>query len=498
MLDYKSEASLLIDFEGDVLLSNAPFDKLSGYDESTIPELHIRQLLLTMEDDQNPLDQKQLREFKKTMYLLNISFMLTKVDVELSEIEGQKFLCIVQPAQEQLKPAVETGDLRSINLHPENSKVLIPSSPEIGSEWTAEQQHNIRTALNGIMGFASMLQQESLIISEDRLKTYVGNIRKNGSRLIKLIEPEQNQNTLFSRKVNLSVFDPLTIIKKLINKYSDEALFNDLLFKTSEIGNTKLLTDQGIFEHILEYFFQKAVLFCRNKVILIKLENLKADLLRIEIDNIGQDLPDSIRKWLDEQAEYQPYMPNSAVLDDDLSFRNLIHSLNKLDASLKLSRGTSGGDIACLLLTSVVEKPEIDVELGLMETIKLHKPSILVVEDERINAQIISVYLKDLGEVTIAYTGNEAINLIRQHEIVGSVFDIIIMDIGLPEPWNGVTLKEYILNSWSHYRKAWFIVQTAYVHEDWTSFIESGQFAGFLTKPINRLELLFMINKLLK
>jgi CheY-like chemotaxis protein len=366
------------------------------------------------------------------------------------------------------------------------------------SEWTAEQQHNIRTALNGIMGFASILQQESLIISEEKLKTYVGNIRKNGSRLIKLIEPEQNQNTLFSRKVNLSVFDPLTIIQKLISKYTEEALSNDLSFKVSEVGNIKVLSDQGIFEHILDYFFQKAVLFCRNEVILIKLEKIEANLLQVEIDDIGHDLPDSIRKWLDEHAEHQPYISNSAVLDDDHSFRNLIKSLNKLDASLKLSRSISGGDIACLIMSSIVERPEIDVEFGLIDTIRQHKPAILVVEDERINAQIISVYLKDLGEVTIAYTGNEAINLIRQHEMVGSVFDIIIMDIGLPEPWNGVTLKEHILRSWSHYNKTSFIAQTAYVHEDWTSFIESGQFAGFLTKPINRLELLFMINKLLK
>ncbi len=498
MLDYKSEALLLVDFEGDVLLSNAAFNKMSGYDESAVPDLHIRQLLLTLDNDPNPLDQKQLREFRKTMFLLNAGYLLTKVEVELTEIEGQKFLCQLSPKHETANSGNVNSEPVAAQGQPENPSLSKASPSAVPNAWTAEQQHNIRTALNGIMGFASMLQREAVLEKEEKLKNYLGNIRKNGNRLMKIIEPDQQQHTLVAKKVNLSVFDPSAIVQKLINKYAESAEANDLTFETLSSGGTKLLSDQSILEFVLEYFFQKAALFCRNDSIRIKLDKLQADLLQIEIDNIGQDLPDSIRKWLNEYADNKSYAENAAVLDDDQQFKTIIKQLNKLDAKIKLTDGQNGGDIVKIMLSSVVENPEIDVELELMQSIRQHKPALLIVEDERINAQILNVYLKDLGEVVIAYTGNEAINLIRQKEMSGSGFDIILMDIGLPEPWNGVSLKEHILRSWNHYEKHPFIAQTAYVHEDWTSFIESGRFAGFLTKPINRLELLLMINKLLK
>lgn len=498
MLDYKSEALLLVDFDGDVLLSNAAFNKMSGYDESAVPELHIRQLLLTLNNDPNPLDQKQLREFRKQMFLLNEGYMLTKVEVELTEIEGQKFLCQLTPVNEAANSGNVNNNSVPALVQAENPSFSVPSISATPNAWTAEQQHNIRTALNGIMGFASMLQREALLEKEEKLKNYLGNIRKNGVRLMKIIEPDQHQHTLVAKKVNLSVFDPSAIVQKVVNKYAESAEANDLQFETLSLAATKLLSDQSLFEVVLDYFFQKASLFCRNNTIRLKLDKLRADLLQIEIDNIGQDLPDSIRKWLNEFADNKTYVENAAVLDDDQQFKTIVKHLNKLDAKIKLSDGQNGGDIVKIMLSSVVENPEIDVELELMQSIRQHNPSVLIVEDERINAQILHVYLKDLGEVVIAYTGNEAINLIRQKEMSGSGFDIILMDIGLPEPWNGVSLKEHIIRTWNHYEKHPFIAQTAYVHEDWTSFIESGKFAGFLTKPINRLELLFMINKLLK
>jgi len=77
----------------------------------------------------------------------------------------------------------------------------------------------------------------------------------------------------------------------------------------------------------------------------------------------------------------------------------------------------------------------------------------------------------------------------------GIIFGLIFMDIGLPEPWNGISLKEAIEKKWPEYANIPFVAQTAYSGKNIADQIVNSNFKGYLVKPINRNDVLRFIQK---
>ncbi|KAF0130608.1 MAG: PAS/PAC sensor hybrid histidine kinase [Bacteroidetes bacterium] len=497
LIDYKPEAALLVDAEGDIMLSNAAFESLSGFNDNILLDLIARQLFLVYPNESNPFDMKQLRDFNASMFLLTANHNLQKVSVETSEIEGQKYLCIVKP--------VDNTETKASSHSPEivpkiekPAEVLKPKvqTVEISKieEWTSEQQHEIRTALNGIMGFSSVLMKEQL---DPKLQTYISGIYKNSHKLKKLVDSKEDVLVPFQRNLNLSVVEPSALIGKIRYSLEEAATENELTFDVQTETNIRMLTDTDRLERVLRYLMEKAVKFCRSELIKIKVvKNSDSHSLDFSIDNIGLDFPSQLTQWLEQQQP--PYETESTLLKSHPEIRKLLLELNTLSTSISFKTGTDMGEIVTLNFKPYIGENSVDVEKELMDEIKVKNPSILIVEDDKINAQVLKLYLKEVANVVVAYTGNEAINLIQQQINNGQTFHLVLMDIGLPEPWNGVTLKSEISRNWINFQSVPFVAQTAYIHQEWTTLIESGSFAGILMKPIKRMELLFMISKLLK
>jgi len=497
LIDYKPDAALLVDADGDIMLSNVIFENLTGFDDSVLPDLVARQLFLVNDNENNSFDMKQLRDFSATMFLLTANHSFLKVHVETTEIEGQKYLCIVKPIETAEKSNTSFHSLAPQKIEQTkeeiNPAIQRAESPDIET-WTSKQQHEIRTALNGIMGFSSVLMKEE---SDPKLQNYIKGIYKNCNKLKKLVDSPEDHSAPFSQQLSLSVVEPATLIGKIQFSLEDDAAENELSFEIISEANLLILTDADRFERVIRFFMEKAVSFCRSEIIKIKVtKSLSNKSLNISIDNVGLDFPSQIIQWLKQQNP--PYEIENSLLNSHQHIRKQLNELNTLSASVNFETGSDMGEIVTLGFDSFIAEKSTDVEKELMDKIRAKNPSVLIVEDDKINAQILKLYLKEIADVVIAYTGNEAINLIQQQINNGQTFHLVLMDIGLPEPWNGVTLKSEIISKWPIFQSTPFIAQTAYFHQEWSPLIESGSFTGILMKPIKRMELLFMISKLLK
>jgi CheY-like chemotaxis protein len=119
---------------------------------------------------------------------------------------------------------------------------------------------------------------------------------------------------------------------------------------------------------------------------------------------------------------------------------------------------------------------------------------IFLVEDDRMNRLVIETMLKNTGNVTTAVDGEETLQIIDEYHKKGKVFDIMLFDINLPPPWDGIILMQKIREDYPQYRNVPFVAQTAYAMDsDRDRFLNEG-FDDYLTKPINKGELITIIH----
>ncbi len=118
---------------------------------------------------------------------------------------------------------------------------------------------------------------------------------------------------------------------------------------------------------------------------------------------------------------------------------------------------------------------------------------IFLVEDDRMNRLVIETMLREIGKVTSAVDGEDTLRIFEERKKSGKQFDVLLFDINLPSPWNGIMLMQKIREDYPEYRKVPCIAQTAYaLASDRERFLNEG-FDDYLTKPINKNELITII-----
>ncbi len=122
--------------------------------------------------------------------------------------------------------------------------------------------------------------------------------------------------------------------------------------------------------------------------------------------------------------------------------------------------------------------------------------SILVVEDDNLNQILYRKMLQKARVLEIAKNGKTALNIIEKH-IANNNFQVVLMDINLPEPWDGVSLMKEIRNRWPAYQNIPFIAQTAYAMSGNKEVMINEGFDDYITKPIIKSTLIKSINSVI-
>ncbi|RNI12390.1 response regulator [Methanohalophilus sp. RSK] len=118
-------------------------------------------------------------------------------------------------------------------------------------------------------------------------------------------------------------------------------------------------------------------------------------------------------------------------------------------------------------------------------------PNILIVDDETQNLDLMEAYLSHLYELTLAESGEECLQKVKEKDI-----DLILLDIMMPG-MSGYDVAETLKESETTRHIPIIMVTALSEKEDHIKGIEVGA-DDFLTKPVNRVELLTRIKSLLR
>lgn len=361
----------------------------------------------------------------------------------------------------------------------------------------ANMSHEIRTPLNGIIGFSSLLETELAMIENKELFEYAVGIQQSGDRLLNLLTNIIDISRIEANDLEVELH-PCSI-NEIINNITDLYLFSanekGLSFKSKLDEIPQVLADNAKLMRVINIVVDNSIKYTQVGFINItSTYQQQSNEVQIRVKDTGVGMDDDYKKYLFEAfrqeslgygRQYQGAglgLPLAKRLMDLMNGRIEIQSIRSVGTTVDIY-------IPCVashaLAPKTIRQDNNVPQIGSLD--------IFVVEDDRMNRLVLQKILQKAGTVVMAVDGDETIKIINERMKKNHVFQIMLFDINLPSPWDGVKLMKEIRKQHKEYRYIPFVAQTAYAMAgDREKFIDAG-FDDYIAKPINKNELMTII-----
>lgn len=381
------------------------------------------------------------------------------------------------------------------------SKQLIEESEKLKSSLLDNINHELRTPMNGILGFADLLL-DSIVKPETRLM--VENIRYSGHRLLNTVKSIMDVAQLSSGKypINLHLADISLVISECI----------PLHYKMAEDKGIKILCnidstvianiDSFGLQNIINHLINNALKFTINGWVEITTTYVKSgneSRPAIMIKDTGIGITPNKQKIIFQEFRQVSEGMDRSYQGNGLGLSIVQRIMDLMHGEIKLESEPGIGSTFTLIFPSTTISPRLKKEKNITDGASLSSTlpkeitskefRILIVEDDMINAELTSFYLEGIASVDIAYNGESAIEKASQN-----TYQIILMDINLGIGMDGfeTTKKIRLLENYQHIP---VIATTGYTLYNEIELIKNSGFTEYLPKPFSRDELLTSINK---
>jgi len=370
----------------------------------------------------------------------------------------------------------------------------------------------IRTPLNNIVGFASLLETETSLIENKELFEYARAISESGDRLINLLNNIIDMSRIESQDVDI-VINPCSV-STIISSVGQLFVFkaNDQKIKFNIINKDvpDALADDKVLTKVLGGIVDNAIKYTEKGFVNISSGyEAKTNEITIRVKDSGSGIDPTFLKEI-----FNPFRPDAPGYNKEMQGTRLglpiaKRFLEMMNGDIEIDSKKGEGTTVTLFLKAAVEKqPEVieeipdapaDIEISPRKSKILQDLDIFIVEDDLMNSMVLVQMTKSLGNVTTAVNGEATLKIVGDKAARGEEFDIMLFDINLPPPWDGVKLMQAIRKKYPKYKTIPFIAQTAYAMTgDREKLLESG-FDDYIPKPINKNELYtIMRNQLAK
>lgn len=423
---------------------------------------------------------------------------------EISRLEGL-FCSAEQLVEEKVSERIEAikKELETRKeIDKELQKALIEAEQAnlMKNAFLANISHEIRTPLNGILGFSGLLQNELAIIDKPELFDYAQSIERSGENLLHLLNNiidisrlEANDYQITQKPCKLAAS-----LEPIVSTYRLRANQKGLKM-IANYDDFVIIADEHTLSRIFTELIDNALKYTDKGF--IKISSLKLpDEPKVEV--IVQDTGIGIDPAFLKQV-FDPYRQESLGYSKQYQGAGLGLPLTK-----KLIERV-GGNIfiksekalgtTVILHFMLAEPGAVGAEAAqaAVESVRSNLFShALVVEDDAPSRLILKKIVEKILPVDEAADGKQAIELIEKSYHNGLIYDLVLMDINLPAPWDGIKLKDYIQKTYPQYAQSVFIAQTAYAMEgDMERFLKAG-FDGYLAKPVSKKAFMSLFNQL--
>jgi signal transduction histidine kinase/CheY-like chemotaxis protein len=388
---------------------------------------------------------------------------------------------------------------KSIDVDLKKALKKAEDSNYVKNAFLSNMSHEIRTPLNGIIGFSELLLTELSIMENKELFDFANGIRESGDRLLNLLNniidiSRIEANDMEVQLVPCSVNE---IIKKTSELFKFKSNEKGIKFNVKYNDIPNVLGDQKSITRVITDIIENSVKYTDKGFINVITDfDIDSNKVLISIKDTGIGIDQTYLNHIFEafRQESLGYSRNYQGAGLGLPLSKRLIDLMKGEIKVESSKGV--GTTVKIWLNSDTNKEEIDQDViekvitPALDDESINKINIFIVEDDRMNRLVLSKMLAKVGNNSLAVDGEESLEIIGKAYKEGLIYDIMLFDINLPAPWDGIKLMNEVKEKWSEYKYIPFIAQTAYAMTgDRERLLEAG-FDDYIPKPVNKNKLI--------
>lgn len=430
-----------------------------------------------------------------------------------SQYAAYKAIFIIMAAFAVFFIMLVVGENRRIRQNEEKEKELQDALLKANranaakSEFLSRMSHDIRTPLNGIIGYLDL--EDGNLQNQELLLQYRKNARVAANHLLSLINDVLNMSKLEDDKVEFAheAFDLCELAGDILALTEIHAKETGITLQHSDCSMNILhpyvygspLHVRQIFVNILN----NAVKYNRpGGTISCKMETEKQEGNRIwyscTIQDTGIGMKPEFLKHLFDPFAQEKVDARSVYHGTGLGMAIVKSLVDKMGGTIEVtSKVEEESTFRVILPFEIAPKEEVSDRTEINAETGIQGVNILLVEDNALNIEIIAELLQEQGaKVTCAHNGQEAVDVFATYP--QESFDVILMDIMMPV-MNGMEAAKAIRAlERPDAETVPIIALTANAFmEDRKKSQEAGMNAH-LTKPLNMKTMIQTITKLLR
>lgn len=388
----------------------------------------------------------------------------------------------------ELRETLETVEIQNIEIDLARKNAV--KANQAKSEFLANTSHEIRTPINGIIGFANLLRKTTL---DNKQVEYVDTIEESAKVLLLNINDIIDYSRLEIGKLNLD-YKPVHI-RQLIEESQKFVLANgydydiELPTKVYEQTPVKLLGDPMRIGQVYNNILTNAIELSASKMLstLVEMEGSNDNQVTLKISVIAKSEKTESTEFKAAQKILVSQNPGDEVLVSKNQMGLIIAKglVKRMHGHIGLA--TKGNEVV-LWFTVLLGQPgkEENDFLSFQKT----PIRILVVDDNASNRRLVCELLRDMAVSTESVeSGERAIELCKQDK-----YSLVLMDIQMPG-LNGLETTRIIRENENVEYRTPIVALTAHAVDDEKSALLIAGMDDFLSKPIGETELRELLSR---